>query len=452
MKKLTKPALWVLPILFAALFACNDPTVIGSDLLSGDQLDIEFTDTITLKAQTIPNDSMVVWRTGTNAVLLQNFVFGDFQDPVFGRTVASIYAQYVTSTNLPDFEPGQVLDSVVLMLPYNASLSYGKLTEPFTIEVYEMAEGMDGDEVYLSSDSFAVSAVPLAIHTFIPNLKDSLTVMEPTADTLREVKQPPHLRIKLDPARFTQFFSLDSATIANDSSFLEYFKGLWLKPANSSAGLLNFNLRNSSSLSNLRFYYRDGTDTLVYDFRSYSGNPIVLHQRNYYGGSTAEPYISQNGEERPDDLIFLQGLNGLNFELEIPYAESLDGIIINKAELILPIVSLPNDNMENGPVTQLYASEVVSDTSLAVIDDIYLPLFNLATDDFGNYFGGKAVEGEDYYKVALSAHLQKMIAGETTKKLRFTAHLRNERAARVVLAGPSNTTSPPKIRLSFTRY
>ena len=87
-----------------------------------------------------------------------------------------------------------------------------------------------------------------------------------------------------------------------------------------------------------------------------------------------------------------------------------------------------------------------------LIDDIYLPLLNLATDDFGNYFGGKAVADEDFYKVSLSAHLQKVIDGSSTKKIRFTVHLRNERAARVVLGGPSNTTSPAKLRLSFTRY
>ncbi|MBK8567154.1 MAG: DUF4270 family protein [Saprospiraceae bacterium] len=450
MKKLTKPALWVLSFFFVAFFACNDPTVIGSDLLSGDQLDIEFTDTLTLKARTIPNDSLVVWRTGTNAVLFQNFTFGDFQDPVFGRTVASVYAQYVTNSNLPKFDPSQILDSVVLMLPYNASLSYGKLDEQFTIEVYEMAESLDPDEEYTNSDSFSVSAVPLAVHSFIPNLTDSITVLEPNSDTLRQVKSPAHLRIKLDPARFVPFFSLDSATIANDSSFLEYFKGLWLKPSSQNAGLLSFKMRDP--LSNLRFYYRDGTDTLSYDFRIFSGNPVVLHQRNYYTGTTVEPYISQAGEERPDDLIFLQGLNGLNFELEIPYAEEMRGIIINKAELVLPIISLNNDNDKNGPVAQLYATEVVSDTTLLLIDDIYLPLLNLATDDFGNYFGGKAVADEDFYKVSLSAHLQKVIDGSSTKKIRFTVHLRNERAARVVLGGPSNTTSPAKLRLSFTRY
>jgi Domain of unknown function (DUF4270) len=451
MKKLTKSALWVLSLSIAALFSCNDPTVIGSDLLSGDQLDIEFTDTVTLKARTVLNDSMIVWRTGTNSVLFSNFAFGDFQDPVFGRTVASIYTQFVTNTSPVVFDSTSVLDSVVLIIPYNSTLAYGNVAAPFTMEVYEMSEDMVASETYINSDSFAVNPMQLAAHTFTPNFTDSITVMEPNADTVRAVKQPAHLRIKLDTAIFHNFLELDSASINNDSSFLSKFKGLWLKPGSQNAGLLNFNMR--STQCNLRFYYREeGTKKKSYDFHSFVGNPIVLHQRNYYGGGTIAPYISQAGEMRNDSFLFIQGLNGVNIELEIPYAEDLKGIIINKAELVFPIVKMPGDDTANAPVAQLYASEIVTDDSSFVIDDIYLPIRNLSTDDYGDYFGGKATSDDEFYKMALSAHLQKMIAGNTTKKIRFTVYFRSERAARVVLGGPSSYEYPAKLNISYTRY
>ncbi len=452
MKKLTKSALWVLSLSIAALFSCNDPTVIGSDLLSGDQLDIDFTDTLTLKARTVANDSMVVWKTGSNSVLLQYFPLGDFQDPVFGRTVASVYAQFVTNTSLPDFDSTiHVLDSVVFTIPLNKDLSYGELDEPYTLEVYEMDEVLYATETYTNSDSFAVKPTPLATHTFVPNFTDSIIVMEPNADTVREVKLPPHLRLKLDKEAFKRFLGFDSLTMTIDSNFVKQFKGLWLKPVSQNAGLVSLNLRNST-LTNLRFYYSEGTDKKSYDFHSFTGNPIVMHQRNYYGGSVAEPYISQAGAERNDSLLFMQGLNGVNIEFEIPYAEDLKGILINKAELILPIISMPGDNEAYAPVAQIYAVEIVSEDSSLVVDDIYLPVRNLTADDFGAYFGGTAPEDDDVYKMAFSAHLQKMIAGDTSKKLRFTAYLRSERAARVVLGGPSHSTSPAKLKISYTRY
>ncbi|MCC6723850.1 MAG: DUF4270 family protein [Saprospiraceae bacterium] len=453
MKKLTNSALWVLYLSIFALISCNDPTVIGSDLLSGDQLDIEFIDTLTLKAKTVPNDSLVVWRTGTNSVILSNFALGDFQDPIFGRTVSSIYTQFFTNTSRPNFDPTKhTLDSVVLLVPLNASLSYGNLDETYTVEVYEMSDVLNAKSTYTNFDSFAVNPAPLATHSFIPNFTDSITVMEPSSDTVREVRLPAHLRIKLDNAAMSRILSMDSLTINVDSNFVKSFKGLWLKPASQNKGMLSLNMR-SSTQTNLRFYYTEsGTKKKSYDFHSFSGNPIVLHQQNYYGGSIAGDFLNTPNSAQNDSLIFLQGLNGVNFELEIPYAEDLNGIIINKAELILPILSLPGDIADITPVAQMYATEYVSDTSLIVIDDIYLPIRNLSTDDFGKYFGGKAGADDIQYKISLSAHMQKMIAGKTTKTLRFTVNNRTESPTRVVLGGPSHSEFPAKLRISYTKY
>ncbi len=452
MKKMTKSALWVLSISLAALFSCNDPTVIGSDLLSGDQLDIEFTDTLTLRAYTDVNDSITVWGPGANGINFQNFAFGDYQDPIFGRSVASIYAQFVTNSSLPKFESTDVLDSVVLMLAYNTGLSYGKLDEPFTMEVFRMSESLDADEKYINSDSFSVYQSPLKSVTFVPNLTDSVTVMEPNADTLRSVELPPHLRIRMDNIGIIDSFfnSVDSATFASDSSFLELFKGIWLKPASQNKGMLSFIMRGTNT--SLRYYYTESDgDKRSYDFRVFSGNPVVLHQRNYYGGSEVAEFIGQTGEVRNDSILFMQGLNGVNIEFEIPYADELKNVIINKAELILPVLELSGDNDDYGLVPQIYATEVVVDDSLAIVEDIFLANLSRPTEDFGNYFGGKAPT-DGVYKLSLSAQLQKILEGASSKKLRLTVYVRSERAARVVLAGPSHPTTPAKLNITFTRY
>ncbi len=444
MKKITNSAFLVLILTLVALFSCNDPSTIGADLLSGDQLDTEFTDTLTLKARTVVNDSMTVWGPGVNGVVFQNFAFGDFQDPIFGRTVSSIYAQIITNTSAPPFKPESVLDSVVLMVAYNKDLSYGKLDEPFTMEVYEMSQSIEVAKKYLSSDSFSVKPTPLAVHTFTPNLTDSLTVMETNADTVREVKLPPHLRIKLDTAFAGKILRLDSLTLATDSLFLDYFKGIWLKPASQNAGLLSFIMRSGNT--NIRFYYNDGGKKKSYDFKAFSGNPVVLHQRNYYGGSIVGNQIGQGSE-----MLFMQGLNGVNIEFEIPYADELKGLIINKAELILPILTLPEDKTEYVPVRQIFAVEVTSDTSVTILDDIYLASISHPSSDFGNYFGGK-VTSDNTYKMNLASQLQRMISGSSKKKLLFSVHLRSERAARVVVGGPNHPDTPAKLKIWYTKY
>ena len=250
MKKLTKPALWVLAISLAALFSCNDPSAIGSDLLSGEDLDTDFTDTLTLRARTVTSDSIRVWDSSASGVDFQNFAFGDFQDPIFGRSVSSIYAQMLPSNNKPDFGGSTTasLDSVVIMLAYNPALCYGKLDEPFTMELYEMDQSLDNDEVYYNTDSFAVKAVPFATAIFVPNIEDSLTIFSARADTVYEQILPAHLRITLagdDPFALS-LFNADTSVLNNDSVFLESFRGFWLKPASTNAGMLSFAMRPSS--------------------------------------------------------------------------------------------------------------------------------------------------------------------------------------------------------------
>lgn len=448
MKKLTYSAFWMLALGCIALFSCNDPSEIGSDLLSGDQLDTEFTDTLTLKAHTVANDSFVVWGPGVNGTVFQNFAFGDFQDPVFGRSVASIFAQVVSDGSAPKFKAGvSVLDSIVLTLAYNTSLDYGKLDESFTMEVYQMDEPLDVDEQYINSDSFSVKPTPLGAKTFVPNLTDSLTVLEPSGDTLKSVKVAPQLRIRLDDQLGNTILGMDSLDVITDSSFLAAFNGIWLKPASQNAGLLSFIMRSANT--NLKLYYSDTTAKKSYTFKVFSDNPVVLHQRNYYGGSAVENHLSQPGSTETDSVLFLQGLNGTNIEFEIPYIESLQGIIINKAELILPILN--DDTGDYAPVSQIYAVEIATDTSVVVLDDIYYPSTGYPSSDFGDFFGGK-VTSNNTYSLNLASQLQRMIAGTSSHRIRLTVYVRSERAARVVLGGPGHPDSPAVLKIRYTKY
>jgi hypothetical protein len=229
--------------------------------------------------------------------------------------------------------------------------------------------------------------------------------------------------------------------------FSKAFNGIWLKPASQNAGLLSFIMRSANT--NIKVYYSDGSAKKSYTFKAFSDNPVVLHQRNYYGGSAAASHLYQTGSEQSDSILFLQGLNGTNIEFEIPYAESLQGLIINKAELILPILNDDTDDYK--PVSQIYAVEIASDTSDVVLDDIYYASISHATSDFGEYFGGK-VKSDNTYSLNLASQLQKMADGTSSKRIRLTVHFRTERAARVVLGGPNHAVSPAKLKIRYTKY
>lgn len=447
MKRINQAILWVLTPVLIALAACNDPTVIGSDLLSGDQLDISFTDTVTVRALTLPGDSLVTFDPSSSASELGNFPFGNFSDPIFGKVSASIFAQINMNTSRPNFS-GSTIDSVVLILPYNPDYAYGRVIDPFDMEVWELAESMYDSVTYYSTDSFSVKSMPIATLTFTPNLEDSVTVIVP-ADTLKTEILPPHLRIKLENG-FPHDFLLDTANFADRETFLNFFKGIWLNPGSMSqnAGLLNFDMRNS--MTGIRVYYHENADTTYrqYLFPIFSGNPVSAHYTHDHSAALLAPFISS--PDLGDSLLFLQGLGGLKLEVEIPFVESLEGIIVNKAELVLPIVELLEDNPVFEPVQQIFATEMTSDTTRRAINDITFSVNRLG-EDFGELFGG-VVTSDGEYRLNISSQLQDMIRGEAGSKILLTVYLNPEIASRVVLGGPGNSQAKAKLRLSFTRF
>ena len=446
MKHHFKEALWVLAALFLTLISCNDPTVIGSDLLSGDGLDIEFTDTLTLTGYTIEADSVKTYDPDIFTADYENFHCGDFLDPVFGRSTSTIYAELNLNTSAPFFLNG-TLDSIVLILPYNADLSYGKLDEMYSIEIYELDERLNDSLTFYSTSSFDTKSTPIGFKDFVPRVADSVLVVVPNKDSLVTALQAPHLRVRLDQFFSTPFFKADTSNFNTNSKFLEYFKGIQIRPVSSNKGMVSFNMRNS--MTGLRVYYHEDSTFRQYQFPIFSGNVVTANFTNDYAGSIAENFIGPNAAGK-DSLFFIQGMSGLNFNLEIPYAEAFKNIVVNRAEIILPIINLPEDDMDYSPVKQVVVSEMLTDSTFRVIDDVSIALTRVG-DKFGDLFGGN-VTSDGAYKLNISAHFQDMMRGLVGKKMRVTVYLKPERAERVVLAGPRYGPAPAKVRLSFTKY
>ena len=93
-------------LVFAGIIihACSDMDEIGLDLIDT-RAQMHSLDTLTIKAMTIPGDSIAM-NLGSNNIL------GIINDPVFGKTRASIYTETRLSTN-------------------NLSLGESKTTSPF---------------------------------------------------------------------------------------------------------------------------------------------------------------------------------------------------------------------------------------------------------------------------------------------------------------------------------
>ena len=157
-------ALNICLICLMALFSCNDPTIIGTDVISSDQADVRIMDTLTIRATTVKEDSIQTYKSLSQ---FSRYLVGNFNDPLFGNTKATIFSQFrlapgfqYTATDSTFFNNNNienmntVLDSVILVLEYDSSGFFGNRLSPQNIEIYEIAEPMDNNATYYSNQEF----------------------------------------------------------------------------------------------------------------------------------------------------------------------------------------------------------------------------------------------------------------------------------------------------------
>ena len=427
--------------------ACNDPTVIGSDLLAGDQLDIEFTDTVTIKSYNTVTDSVLTYVPG--AIVVESFPIGNFADPIFGTASSGVYAQLSLQSSLPNFPTGSVLDSVVLILPYNGKGSYGNLEETYSLEIYKMAEAFPDTSLYSNQD-YQLDKLIGKID-YVPAVNDSVFVNPPgNPDSL--VKLPPQLRIQLKENGFdVELFEIDTQFFSSANAFEEYFKGIYIKPVSSNKGMPSFNFRTNTA--GIRVFYHLDTVYSEYLFPIFGGQVVTPKYEHDYSTSMINLAGDFLGEHAPfsDSLLFLQGMSGINIVIEIPYAETLSDKVLNKAELVFPIQVLPGDDSQQyPPAEQIIISEIKSDGTFRVIDD-FIFARNRDFENFSKLFGGNVTI--DYtYRVNITTHLQDMSRGLVTEKMIVTMFLKAEQADRVVVSGPGNSAAPAKLELTYTNF
>jgi hypothetical protein len=439
-------ASWVCTACLLLLFACNDPSSVGSDLIGGDYLDLDFTDTITIKAYSQRQDSVISFDPVELGAETQSYFVGNLQDPVFGKTEASFYMQFSRSNSATPNFANQILDSIVLILPWDATNTYGETDQPYALEVYQLDENLDNKSFHYSNKSFKTKTWRAASMSVLPRPSDSVVVRIPNKDSIRTTTLPPQLRIKMNSDFNSEFFKPESDVYLFDSLFQNFFTGLHIKASSQNSGLLAFKARNSQG--GLKVYMRKDTVYSDYTFPVYFFNVVSSNFKHEYSGSTAGKFLNNTGT-KSDSLLFVQGMSGLNFTLEFPYVKNLPKLIVNKAELEFTILRLPEDREVFKPASQLYIAEVKGDTIL-VVDDVTFAI-NKAGDQFPRIFGGSVYNGQKY-KLNISSHFQKMMTGSRSNKLRVEVYLKAENPGRVVLAGPGYSQSPAKLKLSYTRY
>lgn len=428
-------------------FSCTKPTPFGADLLSDQTAEFIYTDTLTLQCSLVREDSIVTSDLSSTADYL---LCGQLNDPIFGASRSDIYTQIRLLSLDPAFQ-GAALDSVVLYLRYDAPGFYGDTTQPQTLRVYRVGADtfLRWDQQYYSNQTLPTGNQIGELSNFLPKPNTASSLFDTTT-------QAPYIRIPLDNAFGQELLDMDSVSLTSDTLFWRAFRGIRL--TTESAGLpgtmMAFDL-NNSSFSRIRLYYKKDTTATSYDY-FFLGSNKFTHFSHDYTGSTVAPYLNQ----ATDDLMFVQGMTGLRLKVEIPFANQLGSIAVNKAELDLTAASLPNDHPALETAKQLVFTELLGDTLVSLSSDVLYSLGPTLNSGF-NLFGGYPETETDQgitlqrYRLTLTQRFQDMVddrSGDLKKRTIFVnVYPQSRSAMRAILYGPKNSVFPARLALKYTK-
>lgn len=442
-------------LFFAALAfwaACSKPSPFGSELLDDQLADYAYHDALALKCTVLREDSATTSDRNSSA---SYFLCGQLNDPAFGTSTSEIFSLLTLANLDPGFDlTTDRVDSVFLILRYDLAGVYGDTAQALSIRVHRLdgQNQLRWDQNYYSNQSLGV-AEEIGALDFTPHPN---TFDRNPYDTDSTAAKYNYLKIPLSQS-FGQFLlSIDSVTTSNDTLFFNELNGIRISVASASGpgAMLAFDLNDL--VSRVRLYY-SRNDTLKNTFDYYfSGSNKFTRFAHDYAGTPAGQQIGQNNP----DLMYVQGMSGLRVKFEFPNADSLENIIVNKAELVLTIAAVPGDPVSFEPVDQLVLTELQGDTVAILISDAFYALGPTLSNGFGLFggqpetevVGGNAVKR---YRLTMTDRFQAMVDDKTgdirNRTLYLNVYPQRSTPSRSILYGPQSATFPARLELKYTR-
>lgn len=438
----TKDLLTLLISLFV-LGGCTNPSGIGLDVDPEDELLGVLTDTLTLQAVTVLDDSA---RSSSFA----QTTFGWLDDPVIGKTVADLAMAIGRPTTVPRIRPDAEIDSVILVLPYGTEYFGDTLRPNFSLQVRQLDEAYADGEY--ATKLWAVKDEVIGtknIGRFAYKETDSVRIIKHIDEKDSVIKDIPQLRIALSADFFKELLSetVDSASLATQAGFNNHVKGLYLQVVDSEmngvGGLVTF--QGIADKTGIELIYRqpngkEGEDAGIDTVRtflptsiqdSYTGSfrRLTTSIKRTYSGAVQAQLDQPEGHH---DVVYIQAPAGLRSRLRIPYIDELKGrnIAVNKAELVLYVNNDPGDGLGiNAPRLTLYREDIAGQRQPVPDGDSRTSNNSYAGDGrslwyrYGNWraFGGDLDESQGRYVFHLTSYIQDLLQGKINNSEFFIA-------------------------------
>jgi hypothetical protein len=355
--------------------ACSDPNTIGLEVQpTSDAIIISDTSSFSWQnSQTESEDSL-----RTDEAL--NLILGKIVDSKFGVNRGSFYTQILLTENNTNLGTSPVVDSVILSYAYSGY--YGDLEEFTSVEVNQILEDIYKDSVYYSN-SFEIDL----------NSADFFAAFSLSNDSAN-----PSLRVKLKNDFGQDILNLGNATLKDNETFLQAFKGISVL-AEASNTILYLNPNGTNSY--LKIYYHNnesGTDTLSLDFEL-GGDAARVNLFN----SKPTSNLSQ------DDKIYIQSMAGYKVKISINNTESiqslLEGKVINKVTMSFDVES--GSQLEYEAHQKLVLVRVNEEG-----DNVFLSDFTIEGEA---HFGGNLEN--DKYEFNITRYFSELLQNDSYKEL-----------------------------------
>lgn len=372
----------------AGFYSCDNSDQLGLEITPpGERFAYHIDSNAIISMETLRQDSLTSEKR--SAILL-----GSIADDVFGSHQSSFLTQLRLSSQDVDFGEEIQLDSAILLLKYHGY--YGDTSSLQNIQVFEMTDDLEFDSTYysnLSLETYFDSGQPLAEKSYYPT---------PGADSLT---------IRLDDQIGLKILEADTSHLKDNSTFLEYFKGLYLKtePVESGGVMTYFNLAGGQSRLIL-YYSNNEEDSLSYEVVVNSNCTWVNIFDHEYEGSEAGAVV--NDSINTHELVYIQAMSGLRAGLSIEFSDSIlllaeKGIAINKAELIFPVTTdYVNDYLEKPATLAVFGAN--EDGTNSFIDDIFLG---------ESYYDGTYHQEAEGFIFNISRHIQNLLNPDIDNRL-----------------------------------
>jgi hypothetical protein len=409
---------------FVIIFACKDDNEIGLNVLPpSDQIGTDFTDTATVISSTaLENDSF-----RTDELSLQ--LLGSDNDPLFGRTTASIYLQ-PSLEGTPAWGTNIAGDSLVLSLVYYSY--YGDTAVPQTFTVYQMTDMMNLEDPYYATDTFATDqSNVLATWTDAFRPTTIATVNGSPADPQIRI----HLADALRDTLINRFISGTGDIYSSNDNWINYFKGLFIRTtdATSRGGFAYLYFYDSY----MTLYFHDTTDTT----KKYNYNFSLKNARMNNFNYSPSTIITSNIGVESDSVNYLLAMGGLKTKISFPFLKHFTDsgrILVNRAELLITT---------NGIAATPRPSKLI----LVTKDDAGNIVF---PDDYytnASSYGGGINSTGDGYSFNITRHIQHYLDGGVSNTDFILAIAGGGvEATRTAIASGANPDSTVRMKLKFS--